>query len=193
MLHESPSNDKPWNHLRRYSFPCHQSSSRKPLWFLGLLGAHCSFYGDTVICNVKDHQPAEPVGWGHPGLPLVYRDQLVPHLHLMCDKANNIPCQYAWRQSRFRENIPYGAPSAALCVESNLFTVEESEWVTCVLVCIAFYTKYPRASWNPFGHVLNSEYRGLKALLPLLNYLEVHSVSQPLFNLFCFVRWGGVN
>lgn len=38
--------------------------------------------------------------------------------------------------------------------------------------------------------MLNSEYRGLKALLPLLNCLEVHSVSQPLFNLFCFVRWG---
>lgn len=62
----------------------------------------------------------------------------------MCGKANNIPCQYAWRQSRFRENIPYGAPSAALCVESNIFTAEEYEWVTCVLAYTeALNTKYP--------------------------------------------------
>lgn len=42
----------------------------------------------------------------------------------------------------------------------------------------------------PLGHVLNSEDRGLKALLLLLNCLEVHSASQPWFNLFCFVRLG---
>lgn len=38
----------------------------------------------------------------------------------------------------------------------------------------------------PLCHVLNSENRGLKALLPFFNCSEVHSVSQPLFNLFFF-------